>query len=306
MIIIGAGLAGLLAANMLHYLKPKVYEAQNDLPNNHSAVLRFKESTFGDVCGIQFKQVKLIKTVVPWRNAVADALAYSNKNLGYAYSNRSITQEERDNGIRYIAPPDLIAKLAERTRLHLGWAANFKARTVGKMAWGKDEPTISTVPMPVLMDQLEWPHRDQVSFSYRPGVNVHARITGCDAYVGLAFPDPELPYSRVSITGDNLIVEGGERLSATCIHEIAQHLGIDEDRFVDITVHRQRYQKINSIDNTLRKEFIFWATHEHNIYSLGRFATWRPGLLLDSLVNDVRMIEKWANTRDNYSLRRRT
>jgi len=308
MIIAGAGLAGLLAANMLHYLKPVVYEAQDDIPNNHSAVLRFKESTFGDVCSIPFKEVKLTKAVIPWRNPVADALAYADKNNGVARNNRSITME-RDNGVRYIAPANLIESLAGRVRLRLGMPINFAARTIGvgskPMQIQRNEPIISTIPMSTLMDQLEWPHKDKVQFSHQTGVHVHAKIENCDAYVGLQFPDPALPFSRVSVTGNDLIVEGSDKLDETCLPFVAEALGFkDEQRFTGVSVHRQRYAKINPINDAMRKEFIHWASVAHNIFSLGRFATWRPGLQLDSLVNDVRLIEKWAVNGDLYSLKR--
>jgi hypothetical protein len=40
-----------------------------------------------------------------------------------------------------------------------------------------------------------------------------------------------------------------------------------------------------------------WATDNYNIFSLGRFATWRPGLQMDDLVQDVRKIEGWFSNR---------
>ena len=64
----------------------------------------------------------------------------------------------------------------------------------------------------------------------------------------------------------------------------------------------QKYAKIQPIDETARKQFLAWATDNFNIFSLGRFATWRPGLLLDDLVQDVQRIEKWAFA-DRYSMR---
>ncbi|NDG64822.1 MAG: hypothetical protein EBY29_15370, partial [Planctomycetes bacterium] len=54
----------------------------------------------------------------------------------------------------------------------------------------------------------------------------------------------------------------------------------------------QPYSKILPIDEGERRKFIVWATDQHGIYSLGRFATWRPGLLMDDVVNDVRVIRK--------------
>ena len=59
--VIGAGLAGLLAGNMLRHRDPVIHEVQPSLPNNHSAVLRFRSSAVGDVLNIPFQKVKMIK-----------------------------------------------------------------------------------------------------------------------------------------------------------------------------------------------------------------------------------------------------
>jgi 2-polyprenyl-6-methoxyphenol hydroxylase-like FAD-dependent oxidoreductase len=130
MIICGAGLAGLLAANMLQHYKPVLFEQQKKVPNNHSAVLRFRHKTFSDVVGIPFKQVRLIKHVVPWRNPVADALAYSEKNTGVARTDRSIANEA-DDGTRYIAPPNLIEQLSSRVTVRLGMEVNLANGRIG-------------------------------------------------------------------------------------------------------------------------------------------------------------------------------
>jgi len=61
-----------------------------------------------------------------------------------------------------------------------------------------------------------------------------------------------------------------------------------------ITVSEQRYHKIEPIDEEDRRAFIFWSSSIANrAFSLGRFACWRPGLLLDDLVKDVRKIDGW-------------
>jgi hypothetical protein len=79
-------------------------------------------------------------------------------------------------------------------------------------------------------------------------------------------------------------------------------LGISIDRLSNITKVEQKYFKILPIDNDERKRFIAWATDNFNIYSLGRYATWRPSLLLDDLVQDIRLIEKWGLLSDKYDL----
>jgi hypothetical protein len=63
MIIYGAGLAGLLAGNMLRGRLPVVKEGQSSLPNNHSALLRFRTDKVGTACAIKFKKVKVNKAI---------------------------------------------------------------------------------------------------------------------------------------------------------------------------------------------------------------------------------------------------
>jgi hypothetical protein len=297
--IIGAGMAGLLAANMMNHLKPTIYEKQKELPNNHSAVLRFRSSIVGDVLGLQFKKVTMIKGVVPWLNPVADALAYSTKNGGVARSDRSVIQGLVTDD-RYIAPPDLIAHMASNANIRYGYDY-FESSGVPMLP---ATAIISTIPMPSLMQVLQYPGRSAIKFNYRDGINLHANISDCDAYCSLLFPNPDLPFSRLSITGDDLIVEGNTKMDEDDLNYVALALGIDYRRFMNITRHVQRYHKINPIDDDARRDFIFWATTEHNVFSLGRFATWRPHLLLDDLVQDVRLIDKFIRKRDHYNLKR--
>src|SRR4051812_33221531 len=110
-VIIGAGIAGLLAANILKHHRPIVLEAQERLPNNHSAVLRFRTNRVGEVLGIPFKKVKVLKATLPWKNPVADSLAYAHKCLGTYRSDRSIP-ERPEEVERWVAPPDLIKRMA--------------------------------------------------------------------------------------------------------------------------------------------------------------------------------------------------
>ena len=79
MIIFGAGLAGLLAGNILRKYHPKIYEAQNELPNNHSALLRFRTSDVGTACSIPFKRVKVSKAIKGDEGIISQPnLFYSN------------------------------------------------------------------------------------------------------------------------------------------------------------------------------------------------------------------------------------
>jgi hypothetical protein len=279
--IIGAGMAGLLAANMLRRHKVVICEKQKALPNNHHAVLRFRTPEVGNVLGIQFKKVNMIKTVVPYKNIVADSLSYSYKVTGKYRSDRSIT----DGTViaeRYIAPKDLIKQMSKDLEIHFDCNFIFKNRNY---------PIISTIPMPILMHHLDYPKKP--IFERFPGIVGTANIQNCDAYVSILFPGP-MKYSRATITGNQLIVEFPKLLQSPdkiILTEICGHLGIFDETFFHLEFKQQEYFKITEIDEIERKNFIRWATVNHNIYSLGRYATWRPKLLLDDLVHDIRTIE---------------
>lgn len=295
-------MAGLIAGRMMRSLDPQIIESQPALPNNHSAVLRFRSSVVGDVLGIPFRKVQMIKGALPWKNPVADALAYSFKNTGVRRSDRSIT-----SGLvvdeRFIAPPDFILQLAARQDIKFGSPLSFTTD-----AGNRAIPIVSTMPMPALMELLDYPLRDAIKFESVPGINIKARLGATDAYVSLLTPDPTLPFSRLSITGDELVIEclnvTPDKISSGSVFaQACALLGIGVIwREGDLDVRAARYSKILPIEEGKRRAFLHWATDHHNVFSLGRFATWRPNLLLDDLVKDVRLIERWINEGDRYAI----
>jgi hypothetical protein len=291
-IIIGAGMAGLLAARMLSALKPVVFERQGSLPHNHSAVLRFSSSVVGDVLGIPFKRVRMTKTVLPWRNPVADALAYSRKVIGEYRTDRSVLLPERwQSAERFIAPENLIEQMAQGVDIKYDTPYDFP---VGR------EKVISTVPMPILARAMNY--HIPIDFSWVRGVTVLARVEECDAYASVLIPDPAVPFYRVSVTGDRLIVEMTDKYidginPGEIAYLAARFLGMERERISQTTCRETDYAKIAPIDDGKRKNFIYWAsTIKGRAYQLGRFATWRPSLQMDDLVKDVRVIESWINS----------
>jgi len=280
--IIGAGMAGLLAANVLRRHDITVIEKQTELPNNHHAVLRFKTPEIGNILGIQFRKVNMIKTHIQWTNMVADTLMYSRKVTGKYLSDRSIISGTVIDE-RYIAPKNLIKQMAANVNIKYGTAY-----------LPDNSPTISTIPMFLLMDILEYQHN--MKFDSMPGSVLIATIKDCDAYISVLFPGPE-KYSRATITGDQLMVEfpNVKRINRSDfgLNRIASWLGIAGAEISDVDFRQQQYFKITEIPEAERKKFQRWATIHHNIYSLGRYATWRPKLLLDDLPGDIKKIEGW-------------
>jgi hypothetical protein len=198
---------------------------------------------------------------------------------------------------RWIAPPDLVKQMEADLDIRYGKSFDFKLR---------NNPVISTIPMPSLMKFLDY--SACVKFNATPGLNIRAIISDCDAYISLMVPDPKIPFSRVSITGNELIIElpmmeQSPTLVDLCLSVAADLLGIDPSKIVGSVLTHQKYAKITPINDAVRKNFMFHATDKFNIFSLGRFATWRPGLLMDDLVHDLRKINGWLN-QGNYSIAR--
>lgn len=310
--IAGAGMAGLLAGNMLSRLEPTIIEKQSSLPNNHSAVLRFRSGAIGDIIGVPFKKVSMIKGYQPWKNPIADSLAYSRKCSGISRSDRSIVSTGMDTHERFIAPPDLISRMAE------GVPVVFFNKNISDRFVERTDPVISTMPMGSLMEMLKYPYRD-ISFNGVHGFNITATVEGLDAYCSLYVPQPDAMFNRISVTGnlvtveysfpgrtkeaiqnlfvDNLLTIKSEFSSAMRMLGMTNYVGSDP------VGKLQAYSKITPINEEIRKDFLHWATDRHNVYSLGRFATWRPGLLLDDLVKDIRLIEGWIKSSNGYAVK---
>ena len=292
--IIGAGMAGLIAANYFRKDEPVVYEAQHSLPHNHDALLRFRSDRIGQAVGIPFKKVEVRKNVIHGSMLVDNMNVYLANTYSFKTTGRILSRSIWDlkPSQRYIAPPNFIEKLA--TGVNILYGVN-----IGKKAIKEGEPTISTIPMPVLMDIMEWKHKPE--FSYRPVWAITADLLTpiTDVYQTIYYPELSNPAYRASIIGSHIIIECTDEynpddtqmiddkvmsvLSDFGIPSSAVHLADDP------VCRKQEYGKIVPIDDDIRKEFMYTMTRDHNLYSLGRFGTWRQ-LLLDDLVQDLDVI----------------
>jgi hypothetical protein len=308
MIIIGCGLAGLLAARYFNHLTPVIYEKNDTVPNNHSALLRFRSDIVSNMIGIPFKSIEVTKAILTEDGIIQDTAslrdhnAYSFKVLGRIVP-RSIVNLSR--GSRYIAPENLIPILLD--------GANVCLQTDGRDLFASNgsvynTPIISTIPMPVLMKILNYPHTEQ--FDYRPTWNVNCKLYEVEAYQTVYVPyGPYSPY-RVSITGNKFTLEYAKAPDASQLEEdietfIRHMFGGHKIDYSHITLRQQEFGKIMSISDQVRKDFMFWASNKHGIYSLGRYATWR-NILLDDLVKDLHMIAKFMSNNSAYELKQET
>ena len=301
MIIVGAGQAGLLCASRLAQYSPTVIEQQKSLPNNHSALLRFRSNKIATMTGIEFKKVNVYKGVlcedghtITNNPTIRDFNAYSYKTTRRIVE-RSIINIQ--NAIRYVAPYGFIYRLASGTNIEYGRTLqSFIEDTT------RNEAIISTIPMPILMEILDYPDKPQ--FSYIPIWTVNSILVDTDVYQTLYIPYGEyMPY-RISITGSRMTMEFSREpreLPEQLLLRYLDTLGI-QTMAEGIDIKKQDYGKIVPIDENERQKFILWATDNFNIYSLGRYATWRQ-ILLDDVLEDIAIINKMIMQISGYGRR---
>ncbi len=286
--IYGAGMAGLLAAHMLRRFQPVVHEAQSSLPNNHDALLRFRTDAVSRATAIPFRKVRVSKAIKFQNRLLTEsnlqlANLYSRKVTGLALL-RSI--ESLEPVERYIAPLDFIHRLATGVQIEY----NSPLEEVKE----QDEPTISTIPMPIMAGLAKQPATKLTwlpiwSATLDLGVQV-------DVHQTIYYPDHTLPYYRASITGSRLILEFIQHADfASYTGEVLNDFGLGENRQPPI-IKAQKFGKLlPAPDDVARKRMITFLTDNFNIYSVGRFATWRQ-ILLDDVVHDVEVVDRFLQS----------
>ncbi len=283
MIIIGAGLSGLLCGA----LNPCsiIYESGPKRESEHKALFRCKTGQIGKVLGIDFKKVNVHKAI--W---FEDKEVQPSPRLAHMYS-RKVTGKitgrsilNIDPCIRYIPPADFVDQLI--SRCNIKWDYAWTAPILG------EENIVSTIPMPRILELLKY--EQECGFDAMPIYVNRIPIKNCNSYCTVYYPDPLLNSYRASITGDTLIVEGMGKLMDKELNQICDSLGIDFSRTMmnHVFNHVQKLGKIIPIDNTLREKAITDMTLNYNVYSLGRFATWRPKVMLDDVLEDIYHIRK--------------
>jgi hypothetical protein len=284
--IVGAGLAGLIAAHA--WPNFPVLEASPEPRASHKALLRFRTDAVSRLTGIEFKKVLVRKGLWSEGHFAAPNIKLSNqysmKVLGRHIGDRSIWN--LDPVERYIAPENLYEQLVESVGNRISWNHTANVASLG--------PVVSTIPLPVTMEQLGIP----APFKFeRAAIEVQRfRLYNTDVYQTIYFPDPDCPLYRASITGSLLILEFC-RSTDSCEYLadlINDAFGIDMLDGQPLGKVEQKYAG--------RKQLLFQLTHDHQVFSLGRFAIWK-NILLDDVVSDISVLRKLMRS-SSYELKK--
>lgn len=282
-VIAGAGLAGLLAAHA--WPQAPLFEAMQEPRAHHRALLRFRSDAVARLIGIEFKQVTVRKGI--WMHgqfivpSIQAANMYSRKILSALEPDRSIWNIEPVQ--RFIAPEHLYEQMIETVGPRVRWNSPFDFDSIERT-----DSLISTVPMPVVLKMINM-NENEITFRRAPIKVQRFRVPKAAVYQTIYFPELGFPAYRASITGDLLIVECVSKAEADDISVVLKAFAIDDALPMDEI--DQQYGKISPLPDIMRKAVLLKLTAKRNIFSLGRFATWR-NILLDDVVDDIAVIRK--------------
>lgn len=298
MIILGAGMSGCLAG--LINPQAQIYEAQEEPPINHNAVLRFRDDSVSKVTGIPFKKVTVHKGLFAYNHFLPPDISYANmyssKVLG-EITDRSIWN--LDPVVRYVAPPNFQEQLFNlvASRVELGISANCDLIN-------EEGEAISTIPLPTIFKilNIDIPALD---FRYQEISTWRYQLIGCNVHQTIYYPGRETPAYRATITGDSLIIETvkDHPLPLDLDYILNSFSLQDQDFNGQVSQHTQHFGKIAEIDDFTRRQTLYWLTKEFGIYSAGRFAIWK-NILMDDVLQDLRVIKE-MQAKDSYEHHRR-
>ena len=293
--IVGAGPAGLIAAHA--WPSARVVEVSPEPVAAHQALLRFRSDAVARVTAIDFRRVLVRKAMWSRGEFRTPSIAHANAYEGKVLSGGTLRGERSlwnlDPVERWIAPPDFHARCLANVGDRISW---------GKCAMlDRGDLLVSTAPMPTTLQALHITIGGGEFF--RAPIHVaRFEVPNADLYQTVYFPDPELSIYRASITGSTMIVEATSgSFDARWDLALRSAFGISPGKLLGTT--EQRYGKIVPLRESLRKPLLFDLSHRHNIFSLGRFATWR-NILLDDVVQDISVIKRLIAGNSAYDARR--
>jgi len=305
--IIGAGLTGMIAAYA--FPRAQILEASPEPPTEHKALLRFRSEAVSTLTGVPFKKVLVRKGIFidgEFRQPdIRLCNMYSDKVLGLIDGDRSIWNVEPVE--RWIAPENFISILREDL------ASRILYGMVVSDFYDDQESWISTMPLLNTLNCVHESHLESeadvlsrakldLEFRRSPIEVRRYRLANVNAYQTIYFPSPTTCVYRASITGDLLIVEASRPFPddnpfgySNWQEEVAAAFGIAKAQlsaYLQLDSISQEYGKIVECeDDALREHAIGELSDRFEVYSLGRFATWR-NILLDDVVHDIQQIKR--------------
>lgn len=309
-LIIGSGIAGRVAA--FHFRGQNVTMVDDRVDSSpffmHNAVLRTKSDEIGLYLNSEMEKIWVEKAI--YRDGslystptLKDKNEYSLKTTGGLHQ-RSIS--DLSSCWRYIFKNSVSSFPSVNFIKGKVVAIDNNIALIRKEEEEIEEKfslCITTAPMPVNMGLCGLERKivfdEEQIYVVTADLNIKSSI-----HQTIYIPSWPSIFYRITISGQKIVAEGKgafpeeEKAFLTLRLIVKFVLGVESGnieatRFVD-----QRNGKIVEIDDMARKEIILELSHKHNVYSLGRYACWRPKLMIDDLPKDIKKIDEIYKT--NY------
>ena len=291
MIIIGAGIAGAMAAHFFSSSCPTVYEARQTAESEHKAIMRFRDVSMGYLLGTPMEKVHVTKAIYyqgRFSSPTPEVLNLYSRKVAHGIFNRSIQMDAPVD--RYIArEPVKIQNVKYGYKLDGIEQGICHFGTLGGIEY---DVAISTIPLPAmaLLANIKIPDSKVVSY---PIYVIRADLElPSTVYQTVYFPGSDTPIYRISLERNVLVIESQSRHPNK--DELADAIKIFGIYPMDLgrqTLSTQKHGKMVDMDEDLRKLVINQLTEKYGIYSLGRYATWR-NITSDVLIDDLEKIAK--------------
>jgi hypothetical protein len=295
--IFGAGLSGVFAAN---YFSSKGYSVElfdkkkeSEFGEINAGVFRLKSRNTEHYLGWELKKISIKKAYI-YNDKICNIPdlkmnnLYSIKLFG-ELQERSILAKE-STWIRYL--PTTKARINPSVK-KVGYF-NVSERWYAQGQKSCDY-WISTIPMDYMVDYLYKGDIKDIKFTkesthkYSFGINIKSEVNQT-FYVITA----SNPIYRITIQFNQLIVESMRDVGIDDIKSLLCVIGL-ESEFVDLEVPKvvmSPYGKISPIDEDIRRRIIMKLTNDYKIFSFGRYAVWKPKLMIDDLLEDAEKINR--------------
>ena len=222
------------------------------------------------------------------RATPADIINYSRKVIGIL-SARSIMNCGQHT--RWVFGADALLELRHRHRSRINYNAVLPASH-----WADPSiPVVSTAPMVVATDALGIPAPDEDLA--HPLIVYRAPVSNADISlsVTLYVPSPATPVSRITLSESWLVLELAS--SASRAESMTQALELARQAFGLLPRELGEPQSFTQPSKLTpqseeARTILFAMSANHNVWSLGRYATARSGVLIEHLPHDCEVISK--------------
>ena len=302
-VILGAGISGLIAAGAFAEYNPIILERGEGghTFSKHRAVMRLRDDKIRSYVPVKLEEVGVHKAIYSngkMYNEPSILLnnMYSLKVYG-ALGDRSLGALGKVR--RYLLKDIQVAPLrvlhnAEVFRIGDGKICVHDSSSDPCDNFYDYDACISTIPLPALLKIVGWGGSQWQGMFRAEPINIVNGLLNLSSDVNqtVYFPDRNGTPYRATIQRQEFIAESMGEITGYDLDTVMGAFGLSIDDFGSnkITDHKQKLGKILPCNNYDRQRLIVKLTEELGIYSFGRFATWRS-LRVDQTFRDIERIK---------------